>query len=66
MLSVVHDMAEGADIACEISVEEIMACGVGACMSCAVPAAGGGYLHACKDGPVVEASDIDFERWLET
>ncbi len=66
MLGEVHRIAETAGIACEVSVEEIMACGVGACMSCAVPAAGGGYLHACKDGPVMKASDIDFERWLES
>jgi len=64
MLDVVRRMALGAGIACEVSVEEIMACGVGACMSCAVPAAGGGYLHACKDGPVIKASEIDFDRWL--
>ncbi len=66
MLGEVHRIAEAAGIACEVSVEEIMACGVGACMSCAVPAAGGGYIHACKDGPAIKASDIDFERWLES
>jgi dihydroorotate dehydrogenase electron transfer subunit len=65
MLSEVHRMAAEAGIACEVSVEEIMACGVGACMSCAVPASGGGYLHACKDGPVVGSSRIDFARWLD-
>jgi dihydroorotate dehydrogenase electron transfer subunit len=66
MLAEVYRIAEGAGIACEVSVEEIMACGIGACMSCAVPAAGGGYLHACTDGAVLPASDIDFERWLES
>jgi dihydroorotate dehydrogenase electron transfer subunit len=66
MLGEVHRIAENAGIACEVSVEEVMACGVGACMSCAVPAASGGYLHVCKDGPVVRSSDIDFTRWLET
>jgi dihydroorotate dehydrogenase electron transfer subunit len=65
MLGRVHRIAETAGIACEVSVEEIMACGVGACMSCAVPAVAGGYLHACRDGPVMDASDIDFERWLQ-
>jgi dihydroorotate dehydrogenase electron transfer subunit len=64
MLGEVRRIAGEAGIACEVSVEEVMACGVGACMSCAVPAASGGYLHACKDGPVISASDIDFERWL--
>ena len=64
MLGEVHRIAEQAGLACEVSVEEVMACGVGACMSCAVPASGGGYLHVCKDGPVVKSSRIDFDRWL--
>jgi dihydroorotate dehydrogenase electron transfer subunit len=66
MLYEVYRKAKGAGIACEVSVEEVMACGVGACMSCAIPAASGGFLHACKDGPVMKTSDIDFERWLRT
>lgn len=45
----------------QLSVEQIMACGVGACMGCAVPKAGGGYLRACSDGPVFHAHDIDWE-----
>jgi dihydroorotate dehydrogenase electron transfer subunit len=66
MLGEVHRIAESAGAFCEVSVEEIMACGVGACMSCAIPDAGGGYLHACTDGPVLKSSRIDFERWLGT
>lgn len=66
MLGEVHRIAEEAGITCEVGVEEIMACGVGACMSCAIPASGGGYLHACKNGPVVGSSRIDFKRWLST
>jgi dihydroorotate dehydrogenase electron transfer subunit len=51
-------------IRCEVSVEEIMACGVGACMSCAVPSAQDGYLHACTDGPVFDSRAIDWTRWI--
>jgi dihydroorotate dehydrogenase electron transfer subunit len=41
------------------SAEQWMACGVGACMGCALPRAdGSGYLRACADGPVFEASEI--------
>ncbi len=64
MLAEVSNIATAAGVNCQVSVEEIMACGVGACLSCAVPRAGGGYLHACKDGPVLESSDIDWERWV--
>ena len=64
MLAEVSRITGAAGIRCQVSVEEIMACGVGACLSCAVPRTGGGYLHACKDGPVFEASEIDWERWI--
>lgn len=63
MLAEVARLAGKRGLACQVSVEEIMACGVGACLSCAVPRAGGGYFHACKDGPVFDSADIDWERW---
>lgn len=43
---------------CQVSVEEKMACGVGACLGCSVGNNHGGYLTVCKDGPVFEASEI--------
>jgi dihydroorotate dehydrogenase electron transfer subunit len=63
MLAEVARIAAERGLACQVSVEEIMACGVGACLSCAVPRMGGGYFHACKDGPVFESTVIDWERW---
>ncbi|MGD9140580.1 MAG: dihydroorotate dehydrogenase electron transfer subunit [bacterium] len=63
MLAEVARAARHKGVKCQVSVEEIMACGVGACLSCAVPGAGGGYLHACKDGPVFDSEAIDWERW---
>lgn len=47
-------------IFCEISIETIMACGLAACLGCAVKTAGSdhGYRHACKDGPVFDAADL--------
>jgi dihydroorotate dehydrogenase electron transfer subunit len=65
MLGEVAEVCRLRGIRCEVSVEEIMACGLGACMSCAVPAAGGGYLHACSDGPVFDCRAIDWNRWTE-
>jgi len=64
MLYEVHRICEARGITCEVSVEEVMACGVGACLACAVPRRGGGYLHACKDGPVLDSSAVDWKRWL--
>jgi dihydroorotate dehydrogenase electron transfer subunit len=50
-----------------VVMEERMACGVGACRGCAVPAREpqGGYLAVCQEGPVVEASRLDWLRLAE-
>lgn len=50
------------------SLEEIMACGVGACRGCTVPVRSGGerVLKAiCSDGTVFSAGDILWEEWAE-
>ena len=39
-----------------------MACGVGACLGCAIPGANGGYLRACQEGPVMDAAKVDWKR----
>jgi dihydroorotate dehydrogenase electron transfer subunit len=48
----------------QVCLEERMACGLGACRSCVVPARDG-YRTVCREGPVFDASEIDWER-LET
>lgn len=42
-----------------VSVEQWMACGVGACHGCVLPARGGTFVRACADGPVFEANVLD-------
>jgi len=42
--------------------EERMACGIGACLGCAVPDKNGGYLKACEDGPVFRFDEIDWDK----
>lgn len=49
-------------IPCRVSVEEKMACGVGACLGCAVRTASGGYRRACCDGPVFDIEELDLEN----
>ena len=58
MLVCVAGIAERLQIPCQLSIESVMACGMGACLGCAVPAAGdsGRYYHVCKDGPVFDAA----------
>lgn len=59
MLAALASLAADRDWAGWFSAEQWMACGVGACMGCALPRADGkGYLRACADGPVFEAAEI--------
>jgi dihydroorotate dehydrogenase electron transfer subunit len=61
MLKRVAEMA-GGRLPVQVSLEERMACGVGACRSCVVPSTDGAYKTVCRDGPVFYASEIDWER----
>jgi len=47
-------------IPCQVSIETMMACGMGACLGCAVENRDSPetYLHTCMDGPVFEAGRI--------
>lgn len=60
MLRATSHIAKKYGIPCQISIETMMGCGMGACLGCAVAAADDPekYLHACIDGPVFNASDI--------
>ena len=60
MLVCVAGIAERMQVPCQISIEATMACGLGACLGCAVPAAdpNAGYLHVCKDGPVFDTHQL--------
>lgn len=61
MLFAVHKYARDNGIRCQVSIESVMACGMGACLGCSVPAASGGYVHVCDDGPVFDANTL---TWL--
>lgn len=63
LLERVAEICRVENIECVVSVETVMGCGFGACLGCAVPRSGGGYLYACKDGPVINARDIDWTRF---
>lgn len=57
MQRIVAELANAAGIACEVSLERRMACGVGACLSCVVTTTGG-LERACVDGPVFDAERV--------
>lgn len=44
----------------QVSIEERMACGIGACLACAVPS-GQGYVRACREGPVFDINEVELE-----
>jgi dihydroorotate dehydrogenase electron transfer subunit len=60
MLREVMAISRKDGIPCQVSVETMMACGMGACLGCAVEKRDSKeqYLHACMDGPVFEAGQI--------
>lgn len=64
MLKAVAQMAAGYGIRCQVSLEERMGCGIGACLVCACktkrPDGSETYSHVCKDGPVFEAEEVVF------
>lgn len=65
MLANVSKLAEKHQIDCQVSMERMMACGIGLCQSCVVPVKGEGgeevYRLCCKDGPIFDSKDVIFE-----
>ena len=51
MMMAVADIAKSNDVWCEVSLEHLMACGLGACLCC-VEDTVDGNLCVCKEGPV--------------
>jgi len=61
MMKCLSEMAGDYGVACQLSMETVMACGFGACLGCAVESKDANkYLHVCKDGPVFDSRDIRF------
>jgi dihydroorotate dehydrogenase electron transfer subunit len=58
MLRAVREVTRRHGVECYLSLEAPMACGLGACMGCAVPARERPYLYVCQDGPVVRAEEV--------
>lgn len=61
MLKAVAEIAMENDIECQVSLEERMGCGVGACLVCSCKAMRNGeeiHAHVCQDGPVFNAKEV--------
>lgn len=66
MLKAIKAYASENQIECYLSLEERMACGIGACLACVCKSSGideHSMVHnkrVCKDGPVFQAEEVDF------
>jgi len=66
MLKAVTTVCKEAGVPLQVSLEERMGCGIGACLVCAckLRVNDGGewrYGHVCKDGPVFDAEEVEWE-----
>jgi len=67
MLEAVQQICAARRVSLQVSLEALMACGVGACLGCVVKGAGHSdqnprYLCSCKEGPVFRAEQLDWSR----
>jgi len=61
MIKGVVEIAKRNNIKCQVSLEQRMGCGIGACLVCACKTKHGDdwqYSHVCKDGPVFWADEV--------
>lgn len=61
MMVAVARWAASAGVPCEASLENLMACGLGACLCCVEKMADGHNLCVCKEGPVFKTEKLS---WL--
>lgn len=60
MLKEISYISKKYKIPAQVSLEEHMACGIGACLGCVVNTKEG-YRRVCKDGPVFESNQVIWE-----
>lgn len=66
MMRAVARACEAAGIPCEVSMEQRMGCGVGACLVCACKTREDEtgdftYRHVCKDGPIFDSRTVSLD-----
>lgn len=61
MIAATADITAKNGVPCEALLEEMMACGVGACRGCVV-ATRSGYKSVCSDGPVFDTNELVLEE----
>lgn len=60
MMMAVAKYAEKANTECEVSLENKMACGLGACLCCVEKTQDKGHICICTEGPVINAKRLEW------
>lgn len=60
MMKAVASVAAAADVSCEASLENLMACGLGACLCCVEKNREGHNVCVCKEGPVFNTNELNW------
>ena len=66
LLRAAAELAQARGWECQVSLEEHMGCGYGACKGCVVPVHDAGRVRnatCCQEGPVFAGEDIDWARY---
>ncbi len=66
LLKAAAELAQARGWSCQVSLEEHMGCGYGACKGCVVPVRDAGQVRnatCCQEGPVFAGEDIDWARY---
>lgn len=62
MMRAVATIAAKQNIDCEVSLENMMACGIGACLCCVTPTQSG-HQCVCTDGPVFNTKVLEWNKY---
>lgn len=61
MMKEIAKFAANKNISCEASLENLMGCGIGACLCCIVETVDSGNVNTCTEGPIFDTKRL---RWL--
>jgi len=66
MLKAVAALCDSQGLDCEISMDSVMCCGMGACFACVIKRKannqqGWTYVRACQEGPVFKSTEVYWE-----
>ncbi|RKD34350.1 dihydroorotate dehydrogenase electron transfer subunit [Thermohalobacter berrensis] len=61
MLKKIKDIAKEFNIRCQVSLEERMGCGIGACLGCSIEV-NGQMKKVCVDGPVFWSNEVNLDE----